>query len=348
MNRAHKLLPLVLAALMLGSCTSTTPGAQGGGISKIRHVIVIMQENRSFDSYFGTFPGADGIPMRNGSPTVCIPDPQHDTCVRPSVDHADVNSGGPHAQFNAVDDINGDKMDGFISQAESGTRGCQNDTNPICALSSTPDVMGYHTESDIPNYWTYAKDFVLQDHMFEPTASWSLPAHLFELSEWSALCATHNPASCKNDNEVFLNAPPDFGLSQGRPPIYAWTDLTYLLHRNGVSWAITSSRGPNRTARTTLRCPALPCPRMRTHRVSGIRCPISTRSRPTGNSAISSRWTISMRQPGVGDCLRCPGWCPLVRSASIQTPPSAMARAMSRAWSTLSCAAPTGARPPSS
>jgi len=236
MNRAHKLLPLVLAALMLGSCTSTTPGAQGGGISKIRHVIVIMQENRSFDSYFGTFPGADGIPMRNGSPTVCIPDPQRDTCVRPYVDHADVNSGGPHAQFNAAGDINGDKMDGFISQAESGTRGCQNDTNPICTLSSTPDVMGYHTESDIPNYWTYAKDFVLQDHMFEPTASWSLPAHLFELSEWSASCATHNPASCKNDNEVFLNAPPDFGLSQGRRPIYAWTDLTYLLHRNGVSW----------------------------------------------------------------------------------------------------------------
>ena len=38
-----------------------------------------------------------------------------------------------------------------------------------------PDVMGYHTQSDIPNYWTYAKDFVLQDHMFEPNASWSLP-----------------------------------------------------------------------------------------------------------------------------------------------------------------------------
>ena len=37
------------------------------GIHKIRHVVVIMQENRSFDSYFGTFPGADGIPMRTGS-----------------------------------------------------------------------------------------------------------------------------------------------------------------------------------------------------------------------------------------------------------------------------------------
>ena len=36
------------------------------GIRKIRHVIIIMQENRSFDSYFGTYPGADGIPARNG------------------------------------------------------------------------------------------------------------------------------------------------------------------------------------------------------------------------------------------------------------------------------------------
>ena len=45
------------------------------GIHKIQHVIVVMQENRSFDSYFGTFPGADGIPMKHGVPTVCIPDP---------------------------------------------------------------------------------------------------------------------------------------------------------------------------------------------------------------------------------------------------------------------------------
>src|SRR5258707_1193205 len=46
-----------------------------GGIHKIKHVIVIQQENRSFDSYFGTFPGADGIPTKNGSPTTCVPNP---------------------------------------------------------------------------------------------------------------------------------------------------------------------------------------------------------------------------------------------------------------------------------
>src|ERR1035437_6059628 len=147
------------------------------GIHKIKHVIVIMQENRSFDSYFGTFPGADGIPMKNGKPTGCVNDPATGSCVGPYVDHADVNGGGPHSQRNATADIDGGKMDGFIGQAKSGRRGGLIPTNPACASSSTPDVMGYHPESYIPNYWSYAKDFVLQDHMFEPNASWSLPAH---------------------------------------------------------------------------------------------------------------------------------------------------------------------------
>jgi phospholipase C len=45
------------------------------GIHKIKHVIVIQQENRSFDSYFATFPDADGIPIKRGRPTVCVIDP---------------------------------------------------------------------------------------------------------------------------------------------------------------------------------------------------------------------------------------------------------------------------------
>ena len=51
-------------------------------------------------------------------------------------------------------------------------------------------MMGYHDAREIPNYWAYARNYVLQDHMFEPNASWSLPAHLFMVSEWSALCTT--------------------------------------------------------------------------------------------------------------------------------------------------------------
>src|SRR5512144_714919 len=50
---------------------------------KIKHVVIIMQENRSFDTYFGTYPGADGIPLRNGVPAVCVPDPLTKRCDRP-------------------------------------------------------------------------------------------------------------------------------------------------------------------------------------------------------------------------------------------------------------------------
>jgi len=72
-----------------------------GGIHKIKHIVVIMQENRSFDSYFGTYPGADGFPMKNGVPAVCVPDPKRGTCVRPYHDRADLNGGGPHYSADA-------------------------------------------------------------------------------------------------------------------------------------------------------------------------------------------------------------------------------------------------------
>lgn len=227
---------LLIAVGTLAGCSSGHPenGANGVNpdIHKIKHVIVIMQENRSFDSYFGTFPGAEGIPAG-----VCLPNPSG-PCIPPYHDTADVNGGGPHGQISAEKDINGGKMDGFVQQAAQASRSCADVTNPACVNSAKNDVMGYHTEADIPNYWAYAKNFVLQDHMFEPTSSWSLPEHLFQVSEWSAKCTEHNnPASCVNANQA-PGLPPDFKIDgKTRPdPIYAWTDLTYLLHKNQVSW----------------------------------------------------------------------------------------------------------------
>ncbi|TMM06111.1 MAG: hypothetical protein E6G10_01015, partial [Actinobacteria bacterium] len=56
--------------------TDVNVGVVLAGIHKIRHVVIIMQENRSFDSYFGTYPGADGLPRdAQGNFTVCSPDP---------------------------------------------------------------------------------------------------------------------------------------------------------------------------------------------------------------------------------------------------------------------------------
>jgi phospholipase C len=205
------------------------------GIHKIKHIIIILQENRSFDHYFGTYPGVAGIPTQDGQFTVCVPDPVRNTCVAPFHDRNDVNGGGPHGATNAVADVDGGKMDGFIDQAEKASKGCSDPNNPVCSNSATPDVMGYHDEREIPNYWAYARHFVLQDHMFEPNASWSLPEHLFQVSEWSAHCTKHDdPSSCVNALQNPGN-PPGFNGAK-TAPIYAWTDLTYLLHRAGVSW----------------------------------------------------------------------------------------------------------------
>ena len=87
------------------------------GIHKIKHVVVIMQENRSFDSFFGTYPGADGIPMQNGVPAVCLPDPQTGRCVRPFHDRSDLNLGSVHNAAAARYDIAGGKMNGFVAEA---------------------------------------------------------------------------------------------------------------------------------------------------------------------------------------------------------------------------------------
>lgn len=215
-----------------GSTAQPSAGSSSGtdGIHKIKHVVIIMQENRSFDSYFGTFPGADGIPMRNGVALICVPDTKGG-CQRPYHDPNDVNRGGPHSESNARSDINGGRMDGFIGEAVRG-------------VHDNPDVMGYHDRREIPNYWAYAQNFVLQDRMFESNASWSLPMHLFMVSEWSARCSQPGDAmSCVSELQN-PERPAESRMGQRleqsgaiRAPDYAWTDLTYLLHQRHVSWA---------------------------------------------------------------------------------------------------------------
>ena len=262
------LLPLLITTAMLCSCIfsstplppTNTPGpgatqspvptstniapadALSQARSKIKHIVVIMQENRSFDHYFGTYPGANGLPRQNGQFTVCVNDPKTRQCVYPYHNPSDKNLGGPHGAAQAAADINHGRMDGFIAQAETGKAGCQITNNPDCGGSSKTDVMGYHDAREIPNYWAYAQNFVLQDAMFEPNASWSLPQHLFMVSEWSARCSkANNPMSCINALQSPQN-PKDFQLANTpfnfnlTDPNYAWTDLTYLLFKNNVSW----------------------------------------------------------------------------------------------------------------
>jgi phospholipase C len=183
-----------------------------------------MQENRSFDAYFGTYSGADGIPAAGGRFTVCVPDRAKRRCDYPYHETSLVNLGARHTPSTSDVDIDHGKMDGFV--------------NAVAGQHHRVDVMGYHDAREIPNYWTYARDFVLQDHMFESVAAWSLPAHLFTVSEWSARCSNSHPTRCVNDSLLtsirrsvcFLC--PNL-LSHA---VFGWTDLTYLLYKHHVSW----------------------------------------------------------------------------------------------------------------
>src|SRR4030042_4610619 len=87
MNRA-RILGLTLSAAVIGLALAGAGGAKASepeqapkAKTPIEHFVVLMQENHSFDNYFGTYPGADGIP-----PGTCMPlDPADPTqgCVEP-------------------------------------------------------------------------------------------------------------------------------------------------------------------------------------------------------------------------------------------------------------------------
>ena len=238
-----------------GPSAATGPATTGGSSApaerptkleqaqaNLKHLIFIVQENRSFDHYFGTFPGAEGIPMtKAGEPKVCVPDPILGRCVPPYRSRTQLHQGGPHAQRHSRANVNGGLMDGFIRTAIDGPIHCADHRDdPACASylgpQGQPDVMSYLTRKEIPNYWRYAKRFVLQDRMFAPADSWTLPAHLFLVSGWAARCTDpYDPMSCSSNLELKEeHAQMKTDVSR---PIWAWTDITYLLHEQGVDWA---------------------------------------------------------------------------------------------------------------
>jgi phospholipase C len=237
--RGTKSTNRIAAGLLLASTTSLllagpppaaprAPGAPASppGLEKIQHFVFIIQENRSFDSYFGTYPGADGIPQ--GAFNV---DPKTGEIVTPYHDVHDVNRGGPHDWDNAQADIDGGKMDGFVAQAYNVLKTKNGEPcrppAPNCAPGHDPhDVMGYHDYHEIPNYWNYARLYVLQDHLFESIASYSLPSHLYILAAQSGGYYSH---------------------SQPKPAQFDFPEITELLGSGRISWKyyVTSGTQPD-------------------------------------------------------------------------------------------------------
>jgi phospholipase C len=159
MRRALGLGCLLAALFPAGASASPQPR------TPIRHVISVMQENHSFDNYFGTYPGADGVP--DGA---CMPrDPARPSrgCVAPfHVGNRPVEDLSDTPQVAAAQRNRG-AMDGFLS-AIAQQRGREQ-----------PLVMGHYDERELPLYWRLADEYVLFDRFFGSAAGGSLTNHMF-------------------------------------------------------------------------------------------------------------------------------------------------------------------------
>jgi len=133
-------------------------------ISQIQHVIYIIKENRSFDSYYGTFPGANGATSAKISTGQTI-QMGHQGDQLPH----DITG---HGWWDAIIGEDGTKMDRFDLVVSGSTNG---------------DYLGFTQlqQQDIPNYWKYAKNFVLADNMFSALNGASFPNHLYTIAAQS-------------------------------------------------------------------------------------------------------------------------------------------------------------------
>jgi phospholipase C len=213
--------PIVLAlAGFLGGCSQSQPQPQPAGpdLHLIEHIVFIVKENRTFDNYFGTFQGADG--QRFGTlSTGAVVQLGH------TPDRTPHDIG--HSWQNALTAIDGGKMDRF-DKIPGG-----NDNGELLAYTQL-------TETDIPNYFRYARAFVLADRMFSSLTGPSFPNHLYTVGAQSG-GAINNPTSaavwgCDADDTSSVETLSDQGTIVRQFPCFDFATLTDRLDQAGMSW----------------------------------------------------------------------------------------------------------------
>jgi phospholipase C len=129
----------------------------------IKHFVTLLQENHSFDNYFGTYPGANGIPSG-----VCVPKNvrvKSSGCVKPfSLGARGSESMTDNRAVFAAQYAKG-AMSGFVSAFGRTT--------------SSDLSMAHYDQSDLSYYWDVAKQYVLFDDYFASAAGGSLWNHMY-------------------------------------------------------------------------------------------------------------------------------------------------------------------------
>lgn len=158
------MIGLALGTGMAAASPAVTPGAGPPTKTPIKHFLYLMQENHSFDNYFGTYPGADGIPKG-----VCMPvrsgDPSKG-CVKPfRIGNSPIQDLGHNDKIFARQ-YNSGALDGFIeAYRQDGLE--------------TKLSMGHYDDRDIPYYWNIADNYVLFDRFFTSARGGSVWNHMY-------------------------------------------------------------------------------------------------------------------------------------------------------------------------
>jgi phospholipase C len=221
MHRAVRcMVGLVLVLLLSGSSLS---GAQSlpPGFTKIQHIVFLIKENRSFDHYFGTFPGANGATTAKTSTGQVI-----------NLGHAvDAVPTDPcHDWACTIDYMDFGKMDKY-------------DLEPTCVVNGHNICYTQHTQFDIPNYFAYATQFVLADQMFSAIHATSFPNHLYTIAATSggvisqALLAGHlHEVGCSADEGARSQVIDNLGNITEQYPCFDFLTLGDVLDAAGISW----------------------------------------------------------------------------------------------------------------
>jgi phospholipase C len=202
----------------LTSRPPSVSGASSSSIDLIQHIVYIVKENRTFDNYFGTFPGADGATSGTTSTGQVIP-----LGRAPDLGH-DIAHGWDAAR-TAID---GGKMDQFDLLGQANVNG---------------DYEAYtqFKQEQIPNYFAYAQNFVLADNMFSSMPSSSFPNHLYSVAAQSGGAfytpkGGNGPIACDAlPGETVPVLAPN-GIISNQFPCFDFLTLADSLEQAGVSW----------------------------------------------------------------------------------------------------------------
>ena len=207
-----------LVALGAALASLLCPSLAGAQATPIKHIVIILKENRSFDEYLGKFPGVDGATQGKTSTGQIV-------TLGQTPDRLPYDLG--HGWGDTHTAVDGGKMDQFDLVSDGNVNGV---------------MLGYTqmSQSDIPNYWSYAQHFEVGDAMFSSLAGPSFGNHLYSVGATSAgvIGIPNGGASwgCDAPAKSRVLVMNTKGKITRQYPCFEFQTLGDLMESAGISW----------------------------------------------------------------------------------------------------------------